>query len=258
MIYIDDRAGSAPLLHMPPFNDRAIATPSRLPSGDLMFTGNGPSGLLLIGIELKRVDELLTSQQSGRLTSQLERMQTDYARRWLVYYSPIRQDGNEFSYLLNGSWTRAVFGDPGDKSSKPVPYRYLFNLLSDIEEAGFRVVHCADLQQVISWTLCCCLSWAKPWSERKYLRVVDTSQPMPIIPRYHVDKQEHERIKLAVRLASLIPGIGTKSVRSFVRAFPSIAAMFNATISQIMSVEGFGKTRAERIHGLLHRPALDK
>lgn len=295
MIFVDDRAGSAALVNYAPLDDATVAQLTRLDSADAMFVGNGPTDSLLVGVEVKRVDELISAQQTGRLTTQVERMLDAYGRRYVVFYGQITTDDNDFimynlaepvcvqSFLdeiiefaqsgyeevvmenviagmeelksqLN-KWTYASFGAPIDDASgtgRKVPFSYLFNLLSDLGESSIHCIHCNTYADVATYIGRLHRSWSKPWAARTYLRTVDNSQPKPLIPRYATNKTEHERIKLFVAVASHLPGMGYVRALAVAKHFPSMRELFNASLMELMSVEGIGKTGAKRLYAAMN------
>lgn len=295
MIFVDNRAGSVALVNHAPLDNTSVAQLARLDSADAMFVGNGPTGNLLVGVEVKRIDELISAQQTGRLTTQVERMLDTYGRNYLAYYGNINADDDDnVVYNLdslcnvsefideiidlaqsgyeevvmedviagleelklqvsNSGWVYASFGAPidGDVGRK-VPFAYLFNLLSDLDESGIRCVHCATYADVATYISRLHRAWSKPWAARTYLRTVDNSQPQPLIPRYAADKYEHERIKLFVAVASHLPGTGYTRALAVAKHFPSMRALFNASVMEIMSVDGIGKTGAKRLHAAMN------
>lgn len=50
-----------------------------------------------------------------------------------------------------------------------------------------------------------------------------------------------------------IPGVGVMLARSLLKEFGSVRAIANASIEDIMRVEGMGKKRAARVYGILNR-----
>lgn len=258
MIFIDNRAGSAALVDHSPLDDATIAQLTRLDAGDAMFVGNGPTGSLLIGVEVKRIDELISAQQTGRLTTQVERMLDTYGRNYLIYYGWIDTDLEDnlmYDFTDADDYVNLSFGAPINDASgtgRKVPFAYLFNLLSDLDESGIRCAHCNTYADVATYINRLHRSWTKPWAARTYLRTVDNSQPKPLIPRYATNKAEHERIKLFVAVASHLPGMGYVRALAVAKHFPSIRALSNASVLQLMSVDGIGKTGAKRLHAAMN------
>lgn len=256
MILIDHREGSKTLMDTPPLANSGLVCLSELSSGDVMFLGNGPDDTPLpIGVEVKRIDDLIASQQNGRLGTQLERMQGDYARRWLIVYGqPTWDTADLLVYSLNGTdQVHAVFGND---QNRPIPYAWYFNLCSDVEAAGFAVVSLGSFVEVAIYIARLYRAWTKSWSDRHYLRRVDQSQPMPVIPRYSNNQEEHDRIRRAVKIASALPSLGVVRAVAFATHFPTVREMFNATPQRMCEIEGIGKTTAERIYRFMNQRRL--
>lgn len=49
-----------------------------------------------------------------------------------------------------------------------------------------------------------------------------------------------------------LPKIGTKTRRRIVETFPNFASLANASVEEIMAIDGIGKKTAEKIHRILH------
>lgn len=71
-ILLDDRGHQPPLMpYFAPFDLHVEST--EMDYSDLMFAGNGPNGTVSIGIERKRISDLINSMRSGRFSGfQLE------------------------------------------------------------------------------------------------------------------------------------------------------------------------------------------
>lgn len=74
----------------------SLVVDQRLDHGDILIIGNGPNGSALrIGIEVKRVGDVLACMDDGRLAGldgQLEGMHRDYDLSWLVVEDELRPD----------------------------------------------------------------------------------------------------------------------------------------------------------------------
>jgi len=73
MIHVDPRAGSGQfrdyLNNEVKFRGKKkIAMHGQLPFGDFFIPGNGPEGRITVGVELKRVADLIQCMKDGRLT----------------------------------------------------------------------------------------------------------------------------------------------------------------------------------------------
>src|SRR3989304_2010126 len=80
MVLVDDRVGSAGLADL--LKDAILTT---LEYGDCAFSGNGPNGIIKIGVERKAISDLIQSINSGRLSGhQLPGLLETYDRVYLL------------------------------------------------------------------------------------------------------------------------------------------------------------------------------
>lgn len=95
MIYIDDRTGSVEMAtYFQNHRTRPAIELKRLPAADFAFTGNGPSGPAMIGIERKRLKDMLSSIRTGRFSGE---------------QLPKLLDHYEFPYLIVEGWVRTNY-----------------------------------------------------------------------------------------------------------------------------------------------------
>ncbi len=93
MVLVDRRVGSADLLG--PLKDAGLpAELDTLEFADIAFTGKGPKGAPIdIGIELKKIGDLVSSLRSGRLAGhQLPGLRAAYEYSWLLVEGQWRHD----------------------------------------------------------------------------------------------------------------------------------------------------------------------
>lgn len=108
MIFVDDRQGSGDFT--PQLIERGFeAETLRMEFGDLAFYGRGEKGTeVSIGIELKKLPDLLDSLRSGRLADHqvpgmLNRETGLYDRGWLVVEGQFRKDAKTGALLVPSS-----------------------------------------------------------------------------------------------------------------------------------------------------------
>lgn len=84
MIYVDTRAGSGPLVE--PLRTRGLEVEDTiLPSADIAWTGKGNGGEPVdVGIEFKKLGELIQSIRDGRLAGDQLPEMGSYRYRWLL------------------------------------------------------------------------------------------------------------------------------------------------------------------------------
>lgn len=107
MLFVDSRAGSddliKPLAKALSLDPEDVKT--TLPFGDVMFEGRGIGGAALtIGIEFKKLGEMITSCRDGRFAGhQLPGMLKTYERSYLLIEGTWRADRNGFVATFQGS-----------------------------------------------------------------------------------------------------------------------------------------------------------
>jgi ERCC4-type nuclease len=194
MIEVDYRIGSVELES--PLK-RLVGTKNvrqaKLPSADFRFAGNGPEGRILIGIERKRVRDLVSSIQSSRLGGfQMKNMRGDYDRIYLLvegYYRPGRN-----GELENGSGAIRL-------GKRLAEYSMIDNYLNVAAEYGVRVKRSgSDVESAwIIANLWKC--WSKPWKDHKSQSEDVLYTPIPGKPG--------RKPSTVVRMIAQIEGIDT-------------------------------------------------
>src|SRR3990170_3568798 len=92
---IDTRAGSNELID--PLSNLGVPVESGiLASGDIEILGNGPNGTpLLVGIEYKKIPDLIACVRSGRFADQLRGMRDTYLISWLLIEGRLKGVGSK-------------------------------------------------------------------------------------------------------------------------------------------------------------------
>lgn len=90
MLFVDYREGSKELID--PLLKRGLPVErSDMDSGDIAFIGRGEGGEpVWVGIEHKKMSDLIQSLRTGRLNEQAEKMQRDYRFRYLLIEGQLR------------------------------------------------------------------------------------------------------------------------------------------------------------------------
>jgi hypothetical protein len=190
VIQIDSAAGSSSLLDYAPLS--SLATASILPSppfsdtrADVYFDGYGPSGIVRVGIEVKRLTELVSALDDGRFqATQLPGLMYCYDIRWLlIVTSGTRRSPTsgllQTSKKVKGDWTWLDWDKPG----RTFPYSYVdrflcspsFALLRDDTGEGIRYDRVFDYQAAAYWIADLYHEWQKPFSSHSSMRVLDRS-----------------------------------------------------------------------------------
>lgn len=231
MMIVDDREGSKELV---PVLSR-IGTPvkaGRLEFGDCQFLGRGPEGRdVLIGIEYKKLGDLLQSWYDGRLMGhQLPGMMNSYEIIYLVVEGVWSCDeSGELRILRGNHWRKAESG---------TRYHNLVGWLNSLAMVhGVYVTQTPNLlstgvaiASIYSW-------WQKEYSshgQAVYVHSQDLTRklflPTPV-----------------QKTAATFPGVGAEKLVAVANRFKSIREMVNATPQEWQEIEGIGKKTAERI-----------
>jgi ERCC4-type nuclease len=260
MIHIDDRTGSAELLPLFHSHRSYPSPPSslrRLPSADFCFSGNGPSGPTMIGIERKRIRhrrredllqfrDLIASVTTGRLMGeQVPKLLDHYEFSYILIEGLIKTDTSTGHLLAWGYGNRQTNGWEVVKQGKePFMAARLWNALESVTwNTAIRVLHVADERQTVEEVL------------RLY--------------RYFNDKewgQHHAHVAIhrpegAVgigkastvrRVAHTLRGVGWEKSAVVDGRFKSVEDMVNAEPEDWGKLEGFGKVLSKRVWEELH------
>lgn len=220
MIHIDNRVGSRHL--HPLLVARGLpCTLERMEYADIAFSGNGPTGLSSIGVELKRVDDLVGSLSTRRFQAhQLPGLLRNYEWPILIVEGEYRESGDgliekgtQFGSRMN--WFR-------QRSS--MTYQRLESTLMTLTfAAGFRVFKtrdqdhtAAEITRLYHW-------WQKPWEDHQSHKVGAKANPTEgqslVDPWFQRDRYFTEAVALQV------PGLGVKRALAVARYFRSVRYM---------------------------------
>ncbi len=242
-LLIDDREGSKDLVVDGYLASLGVPHElTRLDSADAAITGYHQDNLIAIGVERKRVDDLIASVDEGRLTnSQLIKMAEYYQVSYLIIEGMYRLGrDNVIEKEVGNSWRPIM--------NKHMTYTRLMGSIIHMQQCGVKVLHtntayetAVMLRSLHDW-------WSKPWHEHDYQEVYTnfqldgtarTSQG-PI--RY---KDLNDSGKLTWAWAQCLPGVMSKAAEFVVR-FKVPRAMANAGLSDYEAIVGKGK-RANKI-----------
>lgn len=233
-ILIDDRTGSKELASL-------IRRPhelTRLDFGDFCFVGNGPSGIVTIGIERKTISDLIQSMTSGRMTShQLPGMSRSY----------------DYSYVLvEGLWranpkTNMLEIHKGSRRWQAYNYgnRYMtFSAVTSFLNAiaiGYNVHiwRTGTIRESARWIDDTHTWWSKPWGRHstfKQFHVVDA----PTITGFW-------KPGLLERMLKEIDGVGWDKARILAEHFNTPLEVCFASEQELTAIPGIGPKLATKI-----------
>jgi ERCC4-type nuclease len=273
LILIDDRLGSSKyggerireLLARPPLSTCAELT--RLDSGDIAFSGNGPNGSTLVGIELKSILDLIASLDSHRLQgAQLPAMiEFGYGVRWLLIYGNYRCNPENGNLQIRKYVNRGIAGGKTQwidytLGKRSVPFGFVEGFLCSpsFTSLGILSHRVIDVDEAIAWVVVLYRTWQKPWSAHKSMRVLydNTASESKnkdanalseiagtLLP---TDRNSHLMYKAGVA-SKLARGIGYERAMAAGKHFRSVRAMVNASSEEWALVPGIGKVMARAV-----------
>lgn len=241
MIEIDDRVGAVELADHLPHN---LVKVKRLKYADVWFMGNGPEGPVPIGVERKRLNDLLQSMADGRLVGhQLLGMSTRYSVVYLLIEGMWRADPREgvIQVYRKRKWV------PVHHGKRMFMMRDLAAFLNTLSVlCGVRMWRSDTIQASGQWLLGLYRWWQKEWTEHKsHLRFHDIPDPTRSGARL-------VRPSLMQRILKEFPGVGWERAKDLAKAFPTVGSLADATERDLLRVRGVGKVLARQIWEGIH------
>lgn len=229
LIFIDRRVGSAHLAE----DLEANAVPCELTTleyGDVAFVGNGPDDTQIhIGIELKNVNDLINSMQSGRLAAhQIPGLIERYAHTYLI---------------IEGSFGPAM-SPKHHGAQRPVAWRELEAFLVTLEvQAGIHIRHSRTANETAALIMLLYHWWTdKRYEEHRSLQALD----VPRAPMMLIDREDEVTQRLR-KVAACLPCIGWGRSKGVAARFRSIEALALASQSEWEEIEGVGRNIARDV-----------
>jgi len=231
MITIDDREQ-----HLMDFMPKNITTINRLEFGDASFIGNGPNGEpILVGIERKAIGDLLNSITSGRFAGhQLPGLVNSYSVVYLIVEGIYRPGGTGLLEVRQGSrW------GPLDRGNRRWMYSDIECWTTTIEQkAGVRIRRTSGMTE----TAAMIVALYRWWSSKDY---EDHKAHMTMHKPAEVATLRKASIVRVI--AAELPGIGWVKSEAVAKKFRTVVDMVEADVKDWMTIDGIGKTMAERI-----------
>lgn len=238
IITLDPRAGSGDL--KPLLEDRVTVHMVQMPFGDAAFDGHGPNGLCGVGVEIKKLDDVLDCAIDKRYSAhQLVGM-------WGMY---------DFCYLLiEGRWHQG----PNDRIMKvtrkgqftfmaeaktPLAYSSFMRWINTIRvKAAVYDIYSFSREGTASLLVDLAKWWAKPWKDHSAHLALDRAL-------YHrPDKVLLTKPSQQRTMVGESPGIGWEKSQRVLQHFGSIHAAVNAPVAEWLKIEGIGPKTAEFLY----------
>ncbi|HEX6825448.1 MAG TPA: ERCC4 domain-containing protein [Nitrospiraceae bacterium] len=235
MIYIDSRIGSKEL--EPLFRPFGVSVQlAELEFADLCWVGNGPDGECMVGVERKRINDLIQSIRSKRLSGhQLPGMMQSYQYVYLQvegFYRPGRKGALEV--MKGKDWW------PSDAR---VMYREIDNYLNTLEAKCGVIVHRAGTIEEGIHQIVDLYKW---WTEKTWAEHKSDNQLYAPTPQGRKVGWHYEPPTWLEKIAAQLPGVDRKA-KAVAKHFGSVEMMVDAGIGDWMMIDGIGKIGAVKI-----------
>ena len=233
-VRVDHRAGSRELIA--PLQSLGLPVESAvLPAGDVEILGSGPDGCpLLVGVELKKLPDLIACVRNGRFAEQLRAMRETYQISWLLIEGRLKGVGkDEQLRVLQGlRW----FDQPGHVSYQEIASWALTMAL----RGGVLTWRTESQEETVEWlrTLNHWLT-AKEWSEHR--AHLDWYEPEP------EGANPFTGPGLVQRVAAVLPGVGSVRSANVAAHFRTVKEMIDADEVEWQKVDGVGKKGASTL-----------
>jgi ERCC4-type nuclease len=249
MIYIDYRAGSGPLAplflrHRSLIPSSIVPAPG-LTAADFCFSGNGPRGTCMVGIERKtltsreqsgrRFSDALTSIRSGRFSGeQLPKLQDHYEFVYVIVEGVINTDPST-GYLrtLRGKeWETVFLGKSPFYASELYGWAYSISL-----HAGVQVIYSPSAAETVEHVCRLHEYYTKPWDKHHAHLSLHTSPVTATLGKAGTVR----------RVAAALTGVGWEKSAAVAERFKSVKEMTDADEGDWKKVPGFGKVLSKRV-----------
>jgi DNA excision repair protein ERCC-4 len=229
---VDTRAGSKELIE--PLRRAGLPVDEAvLPFGDIEIVGRGEEDRpILVGYEHKTIADVLSCIADNRFDEQLRGMQDTYEVRWLVAEGRIAADSNDALMVWDRGRFRAPYGNRRFKHSALLEW---FNGVAI--RGGINVWLTDDQAETVAWLRAQHLWWRKGW---------DTHTTGTGLYATPLQLKPFEKPTKALRIAKEVDGFGPSRARDIAKHFRRPRAIANATVDELMQVEGIGRKTAER------------
>lgn len=226
---------------------------THLDFADACFEGQGPHGLTGIGVERKRVSDMLNSIDTGRYTGhQRVGMSQMYGLSILIiegYWKPDLRSG----LLLEGhpKSDGSVFWSPQRPGGSKVMYHKLRRYLFSVALSGVLILYTRDIGQT-AYDICELYHYfQKPWRDHKSLLALhrgyfwrhQTSHTDSLMSIPTLNKKP----SLVRMWAAQVDGIGVQYSGDAERIFKSPRELANADEAEWYEVPGLGMASAKSI-----------
>lgn len=260
-IYVDDRekerphptqesrtSGTDMLALVRSHRDSPTAIPKHLFSGDFCFSGTGPDGDCLIGVERKRIKDMLSSIRTGRLAEQLVELVRHYEYSFLVLEGTFRTN-----------WHSGLLEDKYGRDYSPVYVGKSTFLGLELESAlssimattPVRYIRTRSERETVEWLVSLNHAFSKPW-DQQLAKVTAIHQPEQYAT---IGKASTIR-----RVTNALSGLGWERSGTLEQSYKSVWDLMSVNpdcecirpARDYEKLPGFGKVLSKRMWDQLH------
>ena len=232
MIEVDYRVGSE---HLVPLLDQMLLPTSivELTFGDVAFFGNGPEGRVSIGIEVKRIRDLVNSIRDGRLSGYQLPGMTNHYYACLLIVEGMWQPGDDGRLQIwrSGQWETLT--EPS------IMYAEVDNHLSTLQwEINLRYKRTGSTRETAHVIANQYRRWQKAHGDpTAHTQFYDSGfeGTFPLKPLGVVERFSH----------AILPGMGLKKCQNAAQAFGSVVDMALSDESDWRKIDGIGSKMAK-------------
>ncbi len=229
--------------------DHPTALPKHLSAGDFCFAGEGPKGECLIGVERKRIKDMLGSLRSGRLVGeQIPKLLSRYEYVFLILEGTFRT--NKFSGLLEDLYGNHYSPITIGKSSF-LGLEVESAITSILAATPIRYIRTRNEHETVEWVVSLNHTFSKPW-DKQIAKITAIHQPEQYAT---IGKASTVR-----RFANAMNGLGWERSGTLDHNYQSVWDVVSTDpncecirpSSDYEKLPGFGKVLSKRIWDQIH------
>lgn len=244
LIEVDSREGSReliPLLTAYSSGKGVQIKSTTLEFADFAFNGKGPHGKCRVGIERKRLQDLINSMRTGRLSGhQLPGLLESYDYIWLLVEG-----------IFRGNPETGILEEAKYKSWRPVSIGKTRFMLAEVEnfltsiavQTPVKIKTCDTIHSTALAILNMYSWWNKDWRAHKSCKVIYDPFPARALML---------KPSIVQKVANQLPGVGWEKSGAVDTYFDSVFDMCTATPQDWQRLPGIGDVLSGRIVQLLN------
>jgi len=241
-IRVDPRAGSQDLIE-PLRKLGCTVREEYLPAGDIELIGIDGT---VVGIEFKKIPDLLACIRNGRFAEQLRAMKREYHVSWLLVEGRMRVGASgklEYATAYNETHDLAKWREADGGYTYQEVQAWLMTMA---QCGGALLASTSCLSESALWVRAAFYWWTfQAWEEHRAHKA--WFEPPPLWENPYAEPP------LALRVASVLPGIGPERANAIVDVmgteveFPSALEVVEAGTVALQRVPGIGKVVATKV-----------